>query len=99
MFTFGSYRLGLVSAGADIDALCVAPRHVTREAFFTHLVSKLRENPDIVDLTPVTDAFTPIIKMIFMGGDIDLLSLRLASTCRKMLTNVAAALWALGSGS
>ncbi len=42
IFTFGSYRFGVHSKSTDIDALCVAPRHVDRENhFFGMLAGKL----------------------------------------------------------
>ena len=28
--TYGSYMLGISHQGADIDALCIAPQHITR---------------------------------------------------------------------
>eukprot|EP00418_Pyrodinium_bahamense_P043541 CAMPEP_0179207944 /NCGR_PEP_ID=MMETSP0796-20121207/103698_1 /TAXON_ID=73915 /ORGANISM="Pyrodinium bahamense, Strain pbaha01" /LENGTH=495 /DNA_ID=CAMNT_0020912885 /DNA_START=312 /DNA_END=1797 /DNA_ORIENTATION=- len=80
IFTFGSYRLGLVSPGSDIDALCVAPRHISREAFFQVLVTKLQEHPDISELSPVPDAYVPIIKLKLSGVEIDLLFAKLSLT-------------------
>lgn len=77
IFTFGSYRLGLTTKGSDIDTLCVCPRHVTREAFFGLLVPRLLDHADVEDLSPVPDAYVPIIKMKLMGVSIDLLFGRL----------------------
>eukprot|EP00916_Digyalum_oweni_P009156 GHVL01015425.1.p1 GENE.GHVL01015425.1~~GHVL01015425.1.p1 ORF type:complete len:557 (+),score=120.34 GHVL01015425.1:133-1803(+) len=78
VFTFGSYRLGAVSPGSDIDALCVAPRHVSKDNFFQNLVQKLRDDPNVGMVQPVEDAHTPIVKLIYHGVDIDLLFARLA---------------------
>lgn len=79
IFTFGSYRLGLISPGSDIDVLCVAPKNITRESFFQALVPKLQEHAEVSDVTPVPDAYTPIIKMKLSGVEIDLLFARLSS--------------------
>jgi len=79
IFTFGSYRLGLINPGSDIDTLCVAPKSISRESFFQVLVPKLQEHPDVTDVTPVPDAYTPIIKLKLSGIEIDLLFARLSS--------------------
>lgn len=38
------------SAGADIDALCVAPRHVERSDFFASFFERLKQHDEIKDL-------------------------------------------------
>lgn len=39
-----------LSAGADIDALCVAPRHVERSDFFQSFIEKLKHQEEIKNL-------------------------------------------------
>ncbi|XP_063803609.1 poly(A) polymerase alpha [Pseudophryne corroboree] len=78
IFTFGSYRLGVHTKGADIDALCVAPRHVDRSDFFSSFYDKLKLQDKVKDLRSVEEAFVPVIKLCFDGIEIDILFARLA---------------------
>ncbi|XP_060687520.1 poly(A) polymerase gamma-like isoform X1 [Hemiscyllium ocellatum] len=78
IFTFGSYRLGVHTKGADIDALCVAPRHVERSDFFQSFFEKLKQQEGIKNLRAVEDAFVPVIKFELDNIEIDLVFARLA---------------------
>ncbi|KAI9610044.1 hypothetical protein H4Q26_007038 [Puccinia striiformis f. sp. tritici PST-130] len=78
IFTFGSYRLGVHGPGADIDTLCVVPRHITREHFFEVLPAMLKDRPEVTELATVPEAFVPIIKLKFSSIEVDLLFARLA---------------------
>jgi poly(A) polymerase len=78
IFTFGSCRLGVHTRGADIDALCVAPRHVDRADFFSSFYAKLKLQAEVRALRAVEDAFVPVIKLCFDGVEIDVLFARLA---------------------
>ncbi|KAI9506871.1 Poly(A) polymerase central domain-containing protein [Coemansia spiralis] len=72
IFTYGSYRLGVHGAGADIDTLCVAPSPVTREDFFEIMVDLLKGRSETSEVVPVPSAYVPVITMQFDGIDIDL---------------------------
>jgi len=76
IFTYGGFRLGVFGPGSDIDSLVVVPRWVTRQHYFDHFPSLLQSMAPpgaITDLTPVTDAFVPIIKFEYSGISIDLI--------------------------
>lgn len=77
IFTFGSYRLGVHGSGADIDALCVVPRHVHRSDFFTTFFSQLESDPNVSEVSKVEDAYVPLIKMRFHDIPVDLTFARL----------------------
>ncbi|ORZ24389.1 Poly(A) polymerase central domain-domain-containing protein [Absidia repens] len=77
IFTFGSYRLGVHNSGADLDTLCVFPKHVEREHFFTVMYDMLKERPEVTELTSVVDAYVPVINMNFSGIPIDFVCARL----------------------
>ena len=63
-------------SGSDIDTLVVAPRDVSREDFFDvfpTVLKRLSAPGAITELTPVPDAFVPIIKLEYSGISIDLI--------------------------
>lgn len=74
----GSYRLGVMHHGSDIDALCIGPPNVRREDFFASFVEKLNQHEHVTKCVPIPDAYTPIIKLKMRGVCIDLLFARLA---------------------
>ncbi|XP_078591814.1 poly(A) polymerase beta-like [Branchiostoma floridae x Branchiostoma japonicum] len=78
IYTFGSYRLGVHGAGADIDTLCVAPRHVDRSDFFSSFYEILKDQKETTDIRGVEEAFVPVIKLDFDGVELDILFARLA---------------------
>ncbi|NXX55684.1 PAPOG polymerase, partial [Scopus umbretta] len=77
IFTFGSYKLGVHTKGADIDAVCVAPRHVERSDFFQSFFEKLKHQEEIKNLRAVEYAYVPVVKFEFDGIEIDLVFARL----------------------
>ena len=64
IYTFGSYRLGVHHKGADIDALCVAPRHIDRSDYFSSFFEKLKLHPEVTDLR-VNQIY--ILHILFIG--------------------------------
>lgn len=68
------------SIGSDIDTLVVGPKHVLIDDFFSDfppILEKLSPPGTIEKMTPVPDAFVPIIKLELAGISIDLIFARL----------------------
>ncbi|KAL6122231.1 hypothetical protein NUSPORA_00761 [Nucleospora cyclopteri] len=72
IFTFGSYRLGVHDRGADIDALCVVPRHVSRKEFFSSFYENLKNDKNVSEISKVEEAYVPVIKLTYSEIPIDL---------------------------
>ena len=72
LHTFGSYRLGVHGPGADIDALCVGPRHVTRASFFQHFQQELLKTLGVTEIIAVAEAYVPVLKCNFRGISVDM---------------------------
>ncbi|CAI7599368.1 unnamed protein product [Penicillium glandicola] len=80
IFTYGSYRLGVYGPGSDIDTLVVGPKHVLIDDFFAEfppILERMASEGAIEKMTPVPDAFVPIIKLELCGISIDLIFARL----------------------
>ena len=88
LFSFGSYRLGVVGPGDDIDVLCIAPATPPTEprengdddcgriALFKAMenqLEKLKNEKEITQILPVSDAKVPIIKIKYKDIPIDIL--------------------------
>ena len=73
IYTFGSYRLGVHTQGADIDTLCVVPTGVERNDFFTTFSRMLKETEGVEDVRQIENAFVPVIKLYFERIEIDIL--------------------------
>ncbi|NXG80607.1 PAPOG polymerase, partial [Baryphthengus martii] len=78
ILTFGSYRLGVHTRGADIDAVCVVPKHVERCDFFKSFFEQLKRQKEVKNLRAVEDAYVPVVKFEFDGIEIDLVFARLS---------------------
>lgn len=86
--TFGSYRLGVHSPDADIDLLCIAPRHCRRDLFFTTFCQLLAHTPGVEEIFPVPDAFTPVLKFKLRSIQIDMVFVCLHYTALPNPLNV-----------
>ena len=84
VFSFGSYRLGIVGPGDDIDVLCLAPttntkdnnQNCERTELFEEMkiqLEKLKNEKEITQILPIAEAKVPIIKLIYSGIPIDIL--------------------------
>lgn len=73
LYTFGSYRLGVITPNSDIDCIFLAPQNLTREIFFNKFYLKLQQDRNVKKLQALPETYTPIIQFMYDDVDIDLL--------------------------
>ncbi|CDU18947.1 hypothetical protein YYC_01850 [Plasmodium yoelii 17X] len=73
LYTFGSYRLGVITPNSDIDCIFLAPQNITREIFFNEFYLKLQQDRNVKKLQALPETYTPIIQFMYDDVDIDLL--------------------------
>lgn len=73
LYTFGSYRLGVITPNSDIDCIFLAPQNLTREIFFNEFYLKLQQDRNVKKLQALPETYTPIIQFMYDDVDIDLL--------------------------
>lgn len=66
IYTFGSYRLGVHHKGADIDALCVAPRNIERTDYFTSFFDLLKKQPEVTECRVCKNHNIYLINLIYV---------------------------------
>jgi poly(A) polymerase len=78
LFADGSFSMGICSAQADIDLVCIAPAFVSRKGFFNKFAEFLQNNDkcnsDTINI--IANARIPILGFQFWGISIDLLVVR-----------------------
>merc|ERR1719357_1253457 len=78
--SYGSFKLSVVDKESDLDLLCVFPYHVTREAFFNVLYELLAKKSDVTELRQLPWAYVPVIKLKYLGIEVDLTMARFMPT-------------------
>ncbi|KAF8863816.1 Poly(A) polymeras-like protein [Acephala macrosclerotiorum] len=82
LLTFGSFKLGVIGPGSDIDTLIIAPKHVHTKDFFEtfpEILYKYAPEGAITELVPKPDAHAPCMTLKYHGIDLDLLFGRIAN--------------------
>ena len=55
----------MAGKGADIDALCVAPRHIERTDYFSSFYELLKEQPEVTEMrVSVMVAFMEVVLIL-----------------------------------
>lgn len=97
IYTFGSYRLGVHHKGADIDALCVVPKHISRQDYFTSFYDLLKEQHEVTELRVSKREILPKLTVVIIYLEIlDSESLNLKRKIKNPIHPIAFLSWRSG---